>query len=84
MTGNLFKMRKDWLIPPTTNTVTATSSKTPIKIEPQAQEQLTPSAAPPPKAEQCAWGPNCPICKNMEEDWDGELQKQIQQNIKNT
>ena len=26
----------------------------------------------PPKAEQCGWGPNCPICTNTEEDWGGE------------
>ena len=68
MSGNLFELRKDWLIPPTDNTVTATISKLPIKIEPQAREQPTPTAAAPLKAEQCGWGPNCPICKNMEED----------------
>ena len=53
MSGNLFELRKDWSMPPTNNTVTATSSKPPIKIEPQAQEQLNPSKAAPPKAEQC-------------------------------
>ena len=83
MSGNLFELRKDCPIPPTNNTVTATSSKPPIKIEPQAQEQPIPSAATPSKAEQCEWGPNCPIFKNIEEDWDGEYQKQIQQNTKN-
>ena len=36
MSGNLFELRKDWLIPPTNNTVNATNSKLPIKIEPQA------------------------------------------------
>ena len=51
MSGNPFELRKDWLIPPTNNIVTTTSSKPPIKIEPQAQEQPIPSAAPPPKAE---------------------------------
>ena len=84
MSGNLFELRKDWLIPPTNNTVTATSSKPPITIEPQGQEQPSPSTAAPPTAEQCGWGLNCPICKNKEEDWDGEHQKQIQQNTKNT
>ena len=84
MSGNLLEMRKDWPIPPTNNTVTATSSKPPIKIELQAQKQPTPSAAAPLKAEQCGWRLNCPICKNIEEDWDGEHQKQIQQNSKNT
>ena len=51
MPGNLFELRKHWLIPPTNNTVTATNSKPPIKMEPEAQEQLTPSPAAPPKAE---------------------------------
>ena len=52
MSGNLFELRKEWPIPPTnSSTVTATSSKPPIKIEPLAQEQPTPSAAVPPKAE---------------------------------
>ena len=69
MSGNLFELRKDWLILPTNSATAATSSKPPIKIEPQAAEQ------PPPKAEQCGWGLNCPICKNIEEDWDDEHQK---------
>ena len=51
MSGNPFELRKDWLIPPTNNTVTDTSSKPPINIEPQPQEQPTPNAAAPPKAE---------------------------------
>ena len=51
MSRNFFELRKDWLIPPTNNTVTATNSKLPIKIEPQEQEQPTPSATAPPKAE---------------------------------
>ena len=51
MSGNLFELRKDWPIPPTNNTVTATSSISPIKIEPQAQEQPTSSVAALPKAE---------------------------------
>ena len=42
-----------------------------------------PYATAMPKAEKCRWGPNCPICKNIEEDWDGDHQKQIQQNIPN-
>ena len=53
MSRNLIGLRKDWLIPPTNNTVTATNSKLSIKIEPQEQEQPTPSATAPPKAEQC-------------------------------
>ena len=80
MLGNLFKLRKDWLIPPTITT----STPPPTKIEPQTQEQATPSATAAPKAERCGWGPNCPICKSMEEDWDGEHQKQLQQNVPST
>ena len=37
-----------------------------------------------PKPEQCGQGPNCPICKNTEEDWDGEHQKQLIQTDKHT
>ena len=33
MSENLFELMKDWPIPPTNNTLTATSSKPPIKIE---------------------------------------------------
>ena len=78
MSGNLFELRKDWPIPP------AITSNPPIKIEPQPQELATPSATTAPKAEKCGLGPNCPICKNIEEDWDGDYQKQIQQNTPNT
>ena len=73
MSGNLFELRKDWPIPPTNNTTTATS-KPPIKIEPQAQEQPNCSATAPQKVEQYGWGPHCPICKNTKEDWDGNHQ----------
>ena len=82
MSGNLFKFRKDWLIISTPTTIT--TSKPPLKIEPQTQEQVTPSVTAAPKAEKCGWGPNCPICKNMEEDWDGDHQKQFQQNALST
>ena len=81
MLGNLFKTRKDWLILPNynndnnMNTVIATSSKSPIKIESKPKEQPTNS----PMVEKCGWGPNCPFCKNIEEDWDGDHQKQVQQ-----
>ena len=78
MSGNLFKLSKDWLIP------SAITSNLPIKIEPHTQEQATPSATTAPKAERCGWGPNCPICKNNEEDWDGDHQKQYQQNVSST
>ena len=83
MSGNLFELRKDWPIPPTNNTSTATNPKLPIKIEPQEQDQSTPSATAP-KPEQCGWVPNCPTCKNAEEDWDSENQKQFQQTNENT
>ena len=78
MSRNLFELRKDWPIPPTNNTASATNPKLPIKVEPQEQDQPTPCATAP-KPEQCRWGPNCLICKNAEEDWDGEHQKQFQQ-----
>ena len=44
-------------------------------------KQQIPHAAVAPKQikEKCEWGPNCPICKNIEEDWDGDLQGQQQQ-----
>ena len=71
MSGNLFELRKDWPIPPATNTTNATNSNLPvIKVEPQGPEQSNPNSIVP-KPEQCRWGPNCPICKNAEEDWDG-------------
>ena len=73
ISGNLFELRKDWPIPPANNTVTTTNPKSPAKIEPQGLDQQNPVETPKP--EQCRWGPNCPICKNVEEDWDGEHQK---------
>ena len=82
MSGNLFELRKDWPIPPTSNMVNATNSKPPLKIEPQESDQSSPSATAP-KPEQCGWGPNCPICKNAEDHWDGKHQKQSQQTNKN-
>ena len=78
MLGNIFKLRKDWLICPSNNTATVTIPKPPINIEPQALEQPTTSSMVAPKAEKCGWEPNCPICKNLEEDWDGDHQKQFQ------
>ena len=76
--GNLFELGKDWPIPP------LMTPNPPIKIELQPQELAIPSATAAPKAEKCGWEPNCPICKNIEEDWDGDHQKQIQQNTPNT
>ena len=85
ISGNLFKERKDWLLP--TNFIDnnakgsagVTSPKPPIKEEPKAEEQPSTS----PKAEKCGWGPNCPFCKNQEEeeDWNGDCQKQLQQQL---
>ena len=47
-------------------------------MEPQDPIHPKPSSTAT-KLERCRWGPNCPICKNAEEDWDGEHQKQLQQ-----
>ena len=54
-----------------------TSPKPPIKEEPKIEEQSFTS----PRTDKCGWGPNCPFCKNQEkeEDWDGNCQKQLQQ-----
>ena len=76
MSANLFEVRKDWLLPPnhiddTKSTANITSPKPPIKVEPKTEGQ--PSTSP-----KCGWGPNCPFCKNQEEDWDGDHQKQLQ------
>ena len=86
MSGNLFKLRKDWPIPPVTNTatITTTNPKPPIiKVEPPDPGQSNPNSTVP-KPEQCRWAPTSPICKNAEEDWDGKHQKQLQQTDKNT
>ena len=80
MSGNLFELRKDWSIPPNNNNnATATATPNPHKDRAQAQEQPTPSSVVALKSEKCGWGPNCPICKKLEEDWDGDHQKQFQQ-----
>ena len=71
MLGNLFELRKDWPIPPTS------TSNPPIMIEPQSQETATHHAIITPKVEKCGWGPNCPICKNIEneeEDWNSAIE----------
>ena len=79
MSGNLFKERKDWLLPPNhlnngnKNTTGVASPKPPLKQEPKTGEQSIIS----PRGEKCGWGPNCPFCKNQEEDWDGDHQKPI-------
>ena len=64
--GNLFKERKDWLLPPNylennaKGSAGVTSTKPPIKEEPKAEEQTSIN----PKPEKCGWGPNCPFWKN--------------------
>ena len=84
MSGNLFELRKDWPIPPATNTANAINSNPPvIKVEPQGPKQSNLNSIVP-KPEQCGWGPNCPICKNAEEVWDGEHQRQFPQTDKDT
>ena len=67
---NLFESRKDWPIPPG-----PTSTPT-IKVEAQPQETPIPHATEAPKQikEKCGWGPNCPFCKNIEEDLGGNMQ----------
>ena len=47
----LVQSKKDWPIPPTNSTITATNSKPPIKIECWEQDQPTPSATAPSKPE---------------------------------
>ena len=58
--------------------------KSPIKIQLHPQELATLHDATAMKAEKCGWGPKSPICKNIEEDWDGDHQKQSQQSIPST
>ena len=81
MSSNLFEIRKDCSLPPSTNTSTNIIIKpnpSTIKTEPQDPNQPRPSSTAT-KQERCRWGLNCPICKNVEEDWDGKHQKQLQQ-----
>ena len=47
MSGNIFELKKDWPIPPTSNTVTATNPILPVKVEPQEPDQPTPSTPVP-------------------------------------
>ena len=73
---NLFETRKDWSIPPTP----ASTSVPPVKTEAPPQVAAIPKAMVTPRqaAENCTWGPHCPICKTEEghgeEYWDGNLQ----------
>ena len=83
ISGNLFEERKDWLLPPNylknenKDRTDVTSPKPPIKEEPKIEKQSFTS----PRADKCGWGPNCAFGKNQEkeEDWDGNHQKQLQQ-----
>ena len=84
MSENLFEKRKDWIFPPNylddnaKGMTSIISPKPPINEEPKTEEQPSTS----PKAEKCGWGPNCPFCKNQEEeDWDGDCQKQLQHEL---
>ena len=81
MSGDLFEDR-NWLLPPNylnndnKNATGIASPKPPIKEEPRIGEQSIIS----PKTKKCGWGPNCPFCKNQdEEDCDGKHQDQLQQ-----
>ena len=81
MSGNPFKIRKDWPVTPSTNTctnITIKPNSPTIKTEPKDPNQPKPTPTVT-KPERCRWGLNCPICKNVEEDWDREHQKQLQQ-----
>ena len=81
VSGNLFKIRKDWPVPPSNNAPTniITKSNPPtIKTEPQGPNQPRPNSTAT-KQEKCGWGLNCPICKIVEKDWDSEHQRQLQQ-----
>ena len=69
------------MVPPSNNApinIITKSSLPTIKTEPQGpnQPRLSPTAT---KQERCGWGLNCPICKNVEEDWDWEHRRQLQQ-----
>ena len=64
------------------NNITTTDPKLPVKIEPKDPDQQN-ACTTKPKPEWCRWAPNCPICKNVEEDWDGKHQKQFKQPDKN-
>ena len=84
ISGNLFEERKDWLLPPNfldnnaRGTTSVTGPKPPIKEEPKTEEQSSTT----PKAEKCGWGLNCPFQKKQEEeDWDGDCQKELQQQL---
>ena len=70
MSGNLFE-DKNWLLPPNylnNDHKKATSPKFTIKEKPKTGEQ-----------EKCGWGPDCPICKDQEnEDWDDKHKSQLQ------
>ena len=88
MSSNLFQIRKDWPVPPSNNASTNIIIKpNPPTIKTKAQGLNQPRPSPTAtkqdptatKQERCGWGPNCPICKKMEEDWDGEHQRQLQQ-----
>ena len=81
ISGNLFEIRKDCPIPPTTKnaTITTTNPKQPaINVEPQDPDQSNPNSTIT-KPERCRLGPNWVISKNAEQNWDGEHQKQLQQ-----
>ena len=84
ISGNLLRKQKTGpLLPPNylnndnKDTTSIISPKPPIKEEPKIEEQ----SLTIPRTDKCGWGPNCPFCKNQEkeEDWDGNHQKQLQQ-----
>ena len=55
------------------NATGITSPKPSLKEEPKIGKPSVIS----PKTEKCRWGPDCPFCKNQDqEDWDGKHQDQ--------
>ena len=80
MSDNPFEIRKDWAVPPSTNASTniiIKSNPPTIKQNPRSKPAKASSTAT--RQERCGWGLNCPICKIVEEDWDRDHQKQLQQ-----
>ena len=82
---NLLETQKDWPIPPTPIPTSAPTMKT--EAPTQVAAILRVMDAPIQAAENCTWGPHCPICKNEEEhgeeDWDGNLKNQPRMHSQN-
>ena len=79
--GTSSMLRKEWPIPPTNNTATATISKPPLKIEPKPRNNQPPVQHHHQKQSNVDGDQKCQfhLQKNIEGDWDGDYQKQFQQ-----